>query len=228
MTRIILPLVAVSFLAVTAAQAQQGEPQAQSPSAAPNRVYDASNDWGLSNAGVPPGPYIKAGGGGSFDTGHEFGNSPVFGAGIGWRFLPFFRSDLTFDYRNDFHDKPLGNPRVRDWSAMLNGYLDLNVPLIRPLIPYVGAGIGIAQNKVGGSTVLVSGTTPAHLTGNSRNQFAWQAMAGFSYYFTPATALDVGYRYFYGGRTRSGPGSGLPTSGNFDAHEIVGAIRFGF
>jgi opacity protein-like surface antigen len=198
-------------------------------SAAQAQVYDPNNSWGLSNAGLPPGPYIKAEGGGSFGATSRFDDSWVAGAGIGYRFLPFFRSDITFDDRPDFHDGDFGDTRFHDWSAMINGYFDFNVPFLRPFIPYVGAGAGIAQNRVNGTTVMVTGGSVESLTGSNSDQFAWQVMAGGSWYFTPTVALDVSYRYFHGGLAETGAVSGFPThTGDFDTHEIVGALRFGF
>jgi opacity protein-like surface antigen len=192
-------------------------------------VYDSSPNWGLSNAGVPPGPYLKLGGGGSWTANSKFDDSFVAGGGVGYRFAPWFRSDVTFDYRPDFRDKALGNAEFRNWSAMLNGYIDFNVPPIRPLIPFIGAGAGIAQNKINGTIVNVAGTTVASVTGSTKDQFAWQAMAGASWYFTPTVALEVGYRYFHGGSAENAALTGFPThSGDFDTHEVVGYLRFGF
>ncbi|MGH7091510.1 MAG: outer membrane protein, partial [Stellaceae bacterium] len=74
----------------------------------------------------------------------------------------------------------------------------------------------------------VGGTTVSRITGSSKNQFAWQAMAGVSWYLTPNLALDASYRYFYGGRAEAGSSSGLPVKGDFSAHEIVGSLRWGF
>ena len=190
--------------------------------------YDPNESFGLSHAGVAPGPYLKLGGGYSYGATNKFGDSPVFGGGIGFRFAPFFRMDATLDYRSDGTDKIAGGARFRNWAAMLNAYLDFNVPFIRPIVPYIGAGAGIDQNKVGSSTVTVGGTTPASLTGSSKNQFAWQAMAGVSWYLASNLALDVSYRYFYGGRAESGSSAGFPVRGDFTAHEIMGALRWGF
>jgi opacity protein-like surface antigen len=196
--------------------------------AQPGVVYDQNNSFGLSNAGVQPGPYLKLDGGYSFSTTHNFGDTPVFGGGIGWRFTPFFRMDATFDYRSDSKSVLAGDAKMRNYAAMLNGYIDFNVPFLRPLIPYIGAGAGFDQNKVGGSTVTVAGTTPANLTGSSKNQFAWQGMAGVSWYLAPNLALDVSYRYFYGGRAESGSSSGFPVRGDYRAQEVVGGLRWGF
>jgi opacity protein-like surface antigen len=208
---------ALAFMMISAAQAQSSPP------------YDTNPGWGLWNAGVAPGPYLKLGGGRSLGATSRFDDGWVYGGGLGYRFLPFFRSDVTFDYRSGFHDKAFGDARFRNWSAMLNGYVDFNVPIIRPLVPYIGAGAGIAQNKVNGTVVTVGGTEVASITGSTKDQFAWQAMAGGSWYFTPTYALDVSYRYFHGGKAESGTATGFPThTGDFDTHEIVGYLRFGF
>jgi opacity protein-like surface antigen len=171
------------------------------------------------------GPYAR------LNSGYSFGNSGVgeswlIGGGLGWRFNPNLRADLTFDYRPDFDQNtnfgigPGPRTGLQNWTAMANGYYDFNLPRINPLVPYVGAGIGIAQNSVDGVTVRTSPTTTSHLTGSERNQFAWQAMAGVAYYFTPTLALDVGYRYLDAGN--SGYGTSL------HANEVTAAIRVGF
>lgn len=209
----------VMLAGMTTAWAQGGPP--------PQGSYEP-DAFGLASAGVYSGPYIKAGGGWSWSGSNKFDDTPVYGGGIGWRFTPYFRMDATFDYRSDNRDRPAGNARFTNWAAMVNAYLDFNLPIIRPLVPYIGGGIGIDQNKVNGSIATVSGTTTSHLTGSSKNQFAWQAMAGVSYYFTPNLALDVGYRYFYGGRAESGSSSGLPVKGDYSANEIIGSLRWGF
>jgi opacity protein-like surface antigen len=220
MIRVLVLASALSVVAVSAAYAQQSPP---SP------VYDTSSGYGLSNAGVPPGPYLKLGGGYSMAASSRFDNSYVAGAGLGFRFFPFFRTDITFDYRGEFKDKDFGDAHFRNWSAMANGYFDFNLPFIRPLIPYIGAGVGIAQNKINDTTVTVSGGQVNRITGSNKDQFAWQAMAGGSFYFSPTLALDVGYRYFHGGKAENGTVTGFPTrTGDFDTHEIIGALRFGF
>ncbi len=222
-------LAATALVAVSTLAQAQNTPPTSSQSTSTTIVYDNNPNWGLSSAGLTPGPYLKGTLGGSFADSSRFGNSMVYGAGIGYRFSPWFRTDLTVDFRPDFKDSNSGGASFRNWATMLNGYIDFNVPPMRPSIPYIGMGVGMAQNKVNGSVVNVGGTSTANLTGSSKNQFAWQAMAGASYYFTPTTALDVGYRYFYGGSAESGSGSGFPTrSGDFDSHEILASVRWGF
>src|SRR5258708_23544934 len=130
---------AVSVAAVSAATAQ---PSPSYP------VYDTSSSYGLSSAGIPPGPYLKLEGGYSMGATSRFDNSYVAGAGLGYRFFPFFRSDITFDYRGDFKDKDFGGARVRHWAAMANGSVDFNLSFISSLDLYIGAASPLAQDTV--------------------------------------------------------------------------------
>src|SRR5258708_37409099 len=137
MIRALVLALAVSVAAVSAATAQQ------SPS---YPVYDTSSSYGLSSAGIPPGPYLKLEGGYSMGATSRFDNSYVAGAGLGYRFFPFFRSDITFDYRGDFKDKDFGGARFRNWFAMANGHVDFNLPLFPPLVPSFSAAVGLPHN----------------------------------------------------------------------------------
>src|SRR5260221_3307065 len=132
MIRALVLALAVSVAAVSAANAQ---PSPSYP------VYDTSSSYGLSSAGIPPGPYLKLEGGYSMGATSRFDNSYVAGAGLGYRFFPFFRSDITFDYRGDFKDKDFGGARVRDWSAEANGYFGFDLAFIRPLMTHIFARV---------------------------------------------------------------------------------------
>jgi opacity protein-like surface antigen len=175
---------------------------------------------------VRPGPYLR------FDTGHSWAtnrnvdDSWIVGAGAGWRFSPNLRGDITFDYRPDFNQNtsfgigPGAKSGLHNWTLMANGYYDFTIGAIQPLVPYVGGGIGIAQNSVDGVTVGVPGTGLARLSGHDTNQFAWQLSAGVTYNFNPNLALDVGYRYLHAGETGLG--------GRLHANELSTSLRFGF
>ena len=175
---------------------------------------------------VRPGPYLR------FDTGHSWASNKnvddswIVGGGAGWRFSPNLRGDITFDYRPDFDQNtafgigPGTRSGLHNWTLMANGYYDFTLDAIQPLVPYVGAGFGIARNSVNGFNVAVPGTGVAHLTGRDTNQFAWQLSAGVSYNFSPTLALDVGYRYLHAGETGF--------SGRLHTNELSTSLRFGF
>jgi opacity protein-like surface antigen len=229
-------LTAVSTLALlagftAAAQAQSAYPDrdqtnssststATTVAQAPVRTIDSAS------FAVRPGPYLR------FDTGHSWAtnrnvdDSWIVGGGVGWRFSPNLRGDITFDYRPDFDQTtsfgigPGAKSGLHNWTLMANGYYDFTIDAIQPLVPYIGGGIGVAQNSVNGVSVAVPGTGIASLSGRDTNQFAWQLSAGVSYNFTPNMALDVGYRYLNAGETGFG--------GRLRSNELSTSLRFGF
>lgn len=194
---------------------------------APASTASSETSW-FGTYAVPapaPGPYVRLNSGYSFGNSGA-GNSWLIGGGLGWRFSPNWRADLTLDYRPDYRQDtnfgigPGPKTGLDDLTAMANGYYDFTLPMLNPLVPYIGGGIGVARNSYDGVTVQTGPTTTSHLTGSEKDQFAWQAMAGVSYYFSPSLALDVGYRYLDAGN--SGFGTKL------QANEVTAGLRFGF
>jgi opacity protein-like surface antigen len=88
------------------------------------------------------------------------------------------------------------------YTAMLNIYYDLGK--WGPVVPYVGAGIGVAYHKV--HDVYFTGNPALQNTieGNSDLSFAWALMAGFGYQISNNAIIDVGYRYIDMGSATSG------------------------
>jgi opacity protein-like surface antigen len=172
---------------------------------------------------------------------NDVGNSTIFGAGIGYRVLPSVRTELGFAYRGGYevNEADAGNNRVhadiRSWNVMLNGFYDFDIG--SAFRPYVGAGIGVANNRVrnvrtevapafGGGTVTENG--------GNKTGFAWSLGAGIAYAINPRMVLDVGYRYVDLGKLRTdagplgGAGGGANyggARGNLRAHEFVVALR---
>ncbi len=143
------------------------------------------------------------------------------GGGIGYKFNTFLRADITGDYLAPLkYNADLGcgpacdvglQTKISRWDGLVNGYVDLGTWF--GLTPYIGAGVGVASVHQEGSFALSGGPVPAALldprtgavvtqNGASRSstQFAWAAMAGFSYAVAPHMLLDVGYRYLDLGR----------------------------
>jgi opacity protein-like surface antigen len=172
------------------------------------------------------GPYVTGQVGGSFPTRDPFTDNMTIGGGVGMRFTPTWRADLSFTYRHDL------GPDVSNWTTMLNGYYDFNTYQLQGFVPYLKAGIGIAENSVGDRTVIVSGTTTSHLFGSDKTQFAWDIGAGLAYALNDHTALDIDYQYIQMGSTNNqstgGGGIVIPTSGNLRAHEVKVGLRWGF
>ena len=203
-------------------------------------------------------------GGGGFLAEH-FGDAPYIGAGIGWQLSTFIRFDVTGEYRSsatvrglDYLELPLTAPdgTLRastlyqgEHSAFV-GLANLYVDLFQfnGITPYVGAGIGIAHNRLSGFTSQSSGSFE-EATGNfrheastgtagdaSKNSFAWALMAGASYDLSTASKLDFGYRYLHLGNgiaattgiidcTCGSVGAPFEVSG-LDAHEFRIGVRW--
>jgi opacity protein-like surface antigen len=90
---------------------------------------------------------------------------------------------------------------IRTYTLMFNAYHDLGK--FGSFVPYVGAGIGVAYNKMSdvyftGNPLLVN-----RIHGNSDVSFAWSLMAGVGYQISERAVLDVGYRYLDMGKISS-------------------------
>lgn len=184
-----------------------------------------------------------------------FGDTGMVGVGIGYRFSPMFRADVTLDHRFDTRYKGLPSDdsfatgsvfdkgRFQSSALMLNGYVDLLT--YNGFTPYVGAGIGVARNILSNYTRTVTtaattdpdtgetipgGTATARLAGGDDYDFAWALMAGVGYKLSNSFTVDLGYRYISLGdiKTRgyaSGAGTDVESIG---AHEVRLGVRYAF
>lgn len=179
------------------------------------------------------------------DVTHEnLGRAATVGAGVGFRFNPNVRLDLTLDHSFDSRFKgaapgaaagtAVTDRAVFEHSTLLmNGYLDF-----RPLMgftPYVGAGIGMAHNVLSRHVVTTFDAatgleTAERFPGGDSFNFAWALMAGVGYQLSNNFTLDLGYRYVSLGdvKTRSyGDGTGVDVE-SIGAHEVRLGVRYVF
>lgn len=105
--------------------------------------------------------------------------------------------------RNFYH----GN--VSSIVGLVNGYVDLGT--FWGVTPYIGAGVGVAQNRLSGVTdqgFNYSGgggyPTGGYFRDKNKTNFAWALMAGLSYSVTQNLKLEMGYRYMNLGKMSSG------------------------
>ena len=79
-------------------------------------------------------------------------------------------------------------------SGLVNLYYDF--PVSSTFEPYIGAGIGISRGSAENVVATSPGTDLNVRLDGSSTILVYQLMAGAAYYFSPKTALTLGYRYF--------------------------------
>ena len=118
------------------------------------------------------------------------------------------------------------------YTAMLNAYKDLGN--YGGFVPYVGAGIGLAYNRLGDVYFTGNPNLTNSIHGNNDIAFAWSLMAGVGYQISDRAIIDVGYRYIDLGKIesqRSDTGGFVNPAVHFDdltAHEIKVGLRYYF
>lgn len=161
------------------------------------------------------------------------GDTPYLSIGAGVKLTSWLRTDVTGEYRGAVHlggydNLSLANPartvtlqantlysgQYSSAVGLFNLYGDLGT--WNKITPYVGAGAGVAYNRMSGFTdssigaFTVNGTTTTTPTSGvlgdkAKLRFAWALMAGASYDLSDNAKLDIGYRYL-------NLGSGVATS----------------
>lgn len=172
-------------------------------------------------------------------------DSGLIGVGIGYRFSPMLRMDVTLDHRFDARFRGaaaaptfaggsfLDRGRLQSTTLLLNAYMDLGT--WNGLTPYLGAGVGIARNTLSRYARITSDPSGAitawePLAGDSDSSFAWALMAGLGYEVMPGLTLDVGYRFVGLGTVKTrhySLGSGAEL-GQIGAHEVRVGLRYVF
>lgn len=192
----------------------------------------------------------------------SIGDSALMGVGIGYQFNSWLRFDLTGEYRTG---ASIGGTdtyrfacpwtagsctsgttinRSNQWSGhvssivgLANAYVDLGT--WNGLTPFVGAGVGVARNRVYG----VTDYDPSDLGGGgyasekTKTNLAWALHAGLAYDVTSTFKVELAYRYLNMGDAVSGqlncvhPTGGTCTYGplkvkNLDSSDIKLGVRW--
>jgi opacity protein-like surface antigen len=142
--------------------------------------------------------------------------------GVGYQPINWFRADATIEYRGGAslqsgaaaypwpgraQDAVSFHADAASFVGLLNGYLAPGVWY--GLSPFLGAGIGFADNRL----ASVSATAPGwngQFAGGSRTSIAWAAMAGVDYDLTADLKLELSYRYLSYGTVATGGPEGYP------------------
>ena len=151
--------------------------------------------------------------------------------GLGYQLNNWFRVDGTLEYRGganlqslyaltDSASPAVGGPlqyadfyraNVASVVGLINGYV--NLPTYWGISPFVGVGVGFADNSVNGftdqgfgySSYGSLGSSGGYFAGGSKASFAWALMAGLDFDLTPNLKLEASYRYLnYGTITTGG------------------------
>jgi opacity protein-like surface antigen len=147
-----------------------------------------------------------------------FDSAPFFGAGVGYQWNSWFRTDVTGEYRGKagFHalDRFFNTGTAAyntneytasksEWVALVNAYIDLGTWW--SITPFVGAGVGVAFNTIDhfrDNNIIAGGGGFAD-TGRQTN-LAWALHAGASYRASSNLAVELSYRYLNVGNAHSG------------------------
>ena len=141
--------------------------------------------------------------------------------GVGYVLNPWLRMDATLEYRfggelrsttaiddpappgavGPFRSADRLRGSVSSIVALVNGYVDLGN--YWGATPFVGAGIGVADNALSGVSdqgFAIAGASAIVPVGGffsnaSRTSFAWALTAGFDFDLAPNLKLEVSYRY---------------------------------
>jgi opacity protein-like surface antigen len=144
----------------------------------------------------------------------------------------WMRTDVTVDYFSPLkYQGTIAAPgdvtaKMSAWSALFNGYLDLGTWY--RMIPYVGAGAGVARVK---TSDYENAVFPPVVGGASNNQwnFAWAGMAGVGFVVSNNVVIDAGYRYINFGDVKTATdATGTMTFKNIAAHEVRVGFRWSF
>lgn len=192
------------------------------PVAAPGNCY-FRGDVGYSISRDPEANWtVTDGVTGNFITDHvdtlDYENTWFAEAGVGcgsgsrgWRGeLVFgYHGDRKFDGEpgpwNPAGPPPLDDPmhfNINSYTAMFNVYKDLGI--YRGLVPYVGAGVGVAYNQLDEVYFTQNPALVNRIEGDDELSFAWSLMAGVGYQVSSNVVLDFGYRYIDLGKAESG------------------------
>ena len=156
-------------------------------------------------------------------------------AGFGYEFNRWLRFDATLEYQGgaelksrfataDFQNPLVGGPLyvagffrapVASAVALVNGYV--NLPAFWGFSPFIGAGIGFADNGLSGVAEHGYAAAPSgffaptgeYVSSAWKTGFAWALTAGVDFSVAPNLKLEASYRYLNKGGIATGEAHGL-------------------
>ncbi|MEW5420389.1 outer membrane protein [Amorphus sp. 3PC139-8] len=185
---------------------------------------------GVSIVDAPPG--VASVGSGSLD------GQASFGAGVGYRFSNWFRSDVSVVHApgRDFDAPTTG---VAGGTGTVSGSLSSTAILASAYAefapeswvrPYVGAGLGTGNLSINSAVETLPSGGQRSYGDHSDWTLAWSLAAGVTMDISERIELDAGYRYVNFGEAESGvasDGSRLSLD-TVETHEIRFGMHFLF
>lgn len=170
------------------------------------------------------------------------------GGGFGYKFVNWFRADVTVDHRfyADFEgrgalagfgpDSRRDRAKLESTTGLVNAYFDLGNWY--GVTPYIGAGVGAAMNRLSEYTqettclIAACGTigtrVGVQVPERKTHDLAWALMAGMAVDVAGGFKVDVGYRYVNLGeaRARFAATESTTQANNIEAHEVRLGLRY--
>ncbi len=216
-------------------------------------------ETGSINPVISPNPLINAPAG-AFNTFYNpsISAAGLFDAGVGYQINNWLRFDVTGEYRGGSHFQALEQVGVPPAAGFAQGYQNANfyradassiVGLVNGYVdigtwygvtPFVGAGVGVAQNRLSGLTdngftytpsVFTNGGAPTggYFSDGTKTSFAWALMAGLDFNVTENLKLELGYRFLDYGKLASGASNcfnGTGANGGFSLANCGGSSNY--
>jgi len=160
----------------------------------------------------------------------RLGNVPLFGIGLGYNINPWLSTLVSADWRGVYKYKQYQTTTEQRGPLLLrnkNRYFDIkNTNLMLSIIanssglshmhidfnngsmlaPFIGAGLGVAQNDLNNFHTEATdnpGVARSYMDPKTSYSLAAQAMTGLSYLINKNFGVDLGYRFYYGGKFKT-------------------------
>lgn len=183
--------------------------------------HSKARDAGFSNQPTPGTQFPQLAG-----TIENVDSSSVFGLGVGYQFSKNLRADMVYNQRNGYklngNDSGLPifafNADIKSDTAFLTGYYTFDMPTVKP---YLGLGGGWARNKMGSLSFKTPDNTGSG-PGGTKNNFAWQFVAGLDVPMTNTLTFNIAYHYVDVGQVKTNAGANVSNIQGFETYTADG------
>ena len=182
-------------------------------------------------------------------------NANFFGAAIGYGVSDNIRAELSYNgfygmkYKSVQNEKTRNNGVNQDiWStkqsanvAFVSAFYDIKFNKLKNITPFIGAGIGISQNKSGNMNVVDKtygnngqltneSAVKTECASKKTNSFAWHVSTGVNYVVNDKIDLNlVNYKYANLGKAKTMQnGNGDILTNKLRVHSVSTGITFKF